>query len=208
MSVQQVAYGVDVRNARNEVKNTGAECKFRCISPAEDVSGGSDDGGKNEQQKKVSRTSAFFSSIICFSRKPASVAEKTISMDMKSPPNKRQNEALASEASSNTVCGLAGGVFDIFLNIARASSKLVFPSAMFQLSLLNWVLMSKWMPVWRMCSMLRNECRMFVVPYLYLYVGGQDNHFRSDSPCVRYPFDVFLCSDARCCTAQQQSGIF
>ena len=75
-------------------------------------------------------------------------------MAVKSPPNSRQKDMFAKEASSHTIHLLAGRVQVISLYVRRASSKSVLLSAMAQLSLLNCVLMLKLMPVWRSLTML------------------------------------------------------
>ena len=70
-------------------------------------------------------------------------------MAVKSPPNKRQNEALAKVTSSNTSQGFCLSELMMSVNLVRAVAKSVLPSAISQLNLLNCVLMLKLVTLWR-----------------------------------------------------------
>ena len=101
---------------------------------------------KNDAQRNVRRTSRPSSSMICLSLYPAKVEKNTISMANQSPPNRRQNAALAKLVSVSTSHLPVGFVAFMRSKCSAAECRSKPLSATFQLSLLKRVFKSKLMP--------------------------------------------------------------
>ena len=101
---------------------------------------------KNEAQRKVKRTSRPSSSMICLSLYPANVETNTISMANQSPPNRRQNAALAKLVSISTSHFPVGFVVIMHSKCSTAAGRPSRLSATSQLSWLKRVFKSKLMP--------------------------------------------------------------